>query len=350
MGKKKKIDYTNEELLELIKQKKITRKELHDVYRKQYKELQISNPEIEDYLKWIAPINHQELFESAEAFQRFIDNNNFGNPSQLADSFPGVARLYKLNRGGIKNKIIWRKPKFEWKRMTAEELQDFVDKNGVLNKYDLAKRFPKLAQHSRAGDWGILDKVVFPTETTFGKWESYNSVDDFQMFINDNNVTSKKNFNTRFRGLWQRARNRNLLKDLKFCGDPVYDSAWEKGITELLVKELPKDAEIRVHEILTGCIDKAPLELDILIELNNKKVAIEIQGPYHFNTAFNKLEKYIANRKHDILKHRYLLSIGIPILYFSYGEDLIDTFGYPYYILLKEEDLLKDVKLLLGIL
>ena len=350
MGKKKKVDYTNEELLELIKQKEISRKELHDVYRKQYKELQKSNPEIEGYLKWVAPISHSELFESAEVFQKFIDDNEIENEGQLQDRYPGIHRHYRLDRGGFKNRIVWKKPRFEWKQMTTEELQKFVNDNKVLNKYDLAKRFPKLALHSRANEWGILDNIIFPTETTYGRWDGYNTVSDFQKFINENNITSKKNFNTRFRGLWQRAKNRDFLKDLKFCGDPVYDSVWEKNIVELLQRELPKDTEIQTHTILTSCVDKGPLKLDIMICLNNTKIAIEIQGPYHFNTTFNKLDKYVTNRKHDIQKHRYFINSGIPILYFSYSEELIEEFGYPYYISLKEDELLKDIKSLLGIL
>ena len=350
MGKKRRKKYSNEELLELIKQKEISRKELHDVYRKQYKELQKSNPEIEDYLKWVAPIGHPELFESAEVFQKFIDDNCFENEAQLQKKHPGIYKQYRLNRGGFKDKIVWKKPKFEWKQMTVDELQKFVDDNEVLNKYDLSKRFPKLAEHSRAGGWGILDSIKFPVETTYGRWDDYNSVDDFQKFIDENNITSKKNFNTRFRGLWQRARNRDFLKDLKFCGDPIYDSVWEKNIVELLRKELPKETEIQTHTILTSCVDKGPLKLDIMICLNNTKIAIEIQGPYHFNTTFNKLDKYVANRKHDIQKHRYFVESNIPILYFSYSEELIEEFGYPYYISLKEDELLKDIKSLLGIL
>ena len=351
MGKRRRINYTNEELLELIKQKEVSRKELHDVYRKQYKELQKSNPEIEDYLKWIAPISHPELFESAEVFQEFIDTNEIKNEGQLQEKFPGIHRNYKLNRGGFKDKIVWKSPKFEWKQMTVDELQKFVDDNNVLNRYDLSKRFPKLAKHSRSSGWGkILDSVVFPVETTYGRWDKYNSVSDFQKFINENNITNKKNFNTRFRGLWQRARNRNFLNDLKFCGDPVYDSVWEKNIVELLKDKLPKEVDIQTHIILTECIDKAPLELDILIRFKETKIAIEIQGPYHFNTVFNRNEKYILNRKHDIQKHRYFSKLNMPILYFSYNEDLIKEFGYPYYIILKEDELLKDIKELLGIL
>ena len=90
MGKKRRKKYSNEELLELIKQKEISRKELHDVYRKQYKELQKSNPEIEDYLKWVAPIGHPELFESAEVFQKFIYDNCFENEAQLQKKHPGI--------------------------------------------------------------------------------------------------------------------------------------------------------------------------------------------------------------------------------------------------------------------
>jgi len=347
---KKNPRYTNEELLELIKQKKISRKKLHDAYRKQYKELQKSNPEIEDSLKWEAPISHPELFESAEVFQKFIDDNGFKNSAQLQEKYPGVYRLYKQNRGGIKDKIIWKNPKFEWKRMTVDELQKFVDDNKVLNKYDLSKRFPKLAEHSRAGSWGILDSIKFPVETTYGRWDDYNSVSDFQKFIDENNITSKKDFNTRFRGLWQRARNRDFLKDLKFCGDPIYDSVWEKDLTELIIKELPEDTTVQTHIILTGCIDKGPLELDLLIKLGDREVAIEIQGPYHFKTQFNKLEKYVVNRKHDIQKNRYLTNSNIPLLYFSYSRELVETFGYPYYISLDEKELLKDIKTLLGIL
>ena len=344
----KRMKCTNEELLELIKQKKVTRRELHDRYRKQYKELQKTNPEIEDILKWRPPIDHAELFESVEAFQKFVDDNGFENPSQLCDAFPGIGRHYRKNRGGIKDKIVWKKPAFSWKQMTVSELQKFVDDNNILNRWDLEKRFPKLAVHSRA-EWGIIDDIVFPVDTTYGKWSDYNTTEDFQKFVYENNIAGKKDFNTRFRGMWQRARNRDLLKNLKFCGDPVYDSVWEKDIADLIRKEIP-DADLDIHVILSSCIDKGPLILDMLISLGDKKVAIEIQGPYHFNTTYNKLDKYISNRKHDIQKHRFFVSSKIPILYFSYSKSLLEEFGYPYYVSLSERDLLKDIKSLLGIL
>ena len=349
MGKRVKVLYTNEELLELIKQKKISRKELHDRYRKQYKELQISNPEIEDSLKWVAPIGHPELFESVEAFQKFVDDNGFENLGQLSEKYPGIGKQFRQGRGGIKDKFTWKKPAFSWKQMTVEELQKFIEDNNVLNKYDLSKRFPKLAFHSRSSEWDILDKVSFPVDTTYGRWEDYNTVEDFQKFIEENKITGKKDFNTRFRGMWQRARNRNLLKDLKFCGDPIYDSVWEKDLTKAIKDSLPENIEIKTHVILNDCIDKGPLILDILIEHNGKQVAIEIQGPYHFNTGYNKLDKYIRNRKHDIQKNRYFSEKNVPILYFSYDQGLVDL-GYPYYISINENEILKDIKLLLGIL
>lgn len=341
--------YSNDELLKLIKEKQISRKELHDRYRKQYKELQILNPEIEKFLKWIPPIQYSELFNSPEAFQKFINENKFENSSQLEQRFPGIAANYRKNRGGIKDKIVWAKPAFSWKRMTVEELQNFIDEHKIQNRYDFSIKFPKLYVHSR-DNWKIIDQVVFPIETTYGRWESYNTVNDFQKFVNENKITGKKDFNLRFRGLWQRARNRNFLKDLQFVGDPVYDSLWEKNLVEFLRSSINiPEQRIKTHTILSDCVDKGSLILDIEIKYKEVKIAIEIQGPYHFNTPFNKIEKYITNRKHDIMKKRYLESKEYHVFFFSYSRDLVYTYGYPYYVYLKEDELLKDIKMLIGI-
>ena len=324
------------------------------------------------------------FYKSSSEVQELIDSKGYQNRRQMKDEFPGL--YYKCYDENWMKDLIFPDDivNKRWKDMNSlEDFQKFIDENpNIKSSEDLRKEYPGLYNRSRSHD--ILSKIKFkrPNKKLIS-WEFIDSFEDFENFIEDNDVSQRVELLERFPGLYGKSVKRGWLKEASFEKDR---HRWQDMSIEEIQKFIDSNPDLinmeslYIHgfsglksylrknklvdkisfkyrgksswEIkLSKALKKAGIEtrvdtdtsysnwsrLDLMVE--GHKIAIEIQGPYHWKE--HNPRNFIRVRKSDIKKHRWSINNNITLFYFTYGDYL--KFGYPYYVYTSEKELIADI-------
>lgn len=392
----------------LLKNPEVTRTRLQSEKRKYYDYLRKNNL-IDRYI----PVQKSQLnFEYKEKFnddifieiQKFVNINQIESLSYFAKNFPELCKKAKIN--GVSGKLKFKKQnkwkedfcfdnldklqefinyfeiksprdliycfgktiqkffskfykdlryldqvKDKYKEVTIEYIQEIINKNG----YKTAKDF-RAAQRGLYGyaqsqkTW--LKELKY--KNMFNSWKHINTLAEFNNFIQNNNVTSSKDFRNRFSGLAIRASRLKLEKDLIYCKDNSgFRSTWEKDLFDLINND--KDfINLNKNVYFDDCKNENPLPFDLVFQSSknsNINFVIEIQGPTHFTEIYGK-DRLIKTRKNDIIKNRWIKKKKDFYLFYYTNPEKIRSFSfnnncYPYYIYTSIKELLGDIKKLI---
>lgn len=292
---------------------------------------------------------YDDIFLSTETIQDFIDKNNIKNKKDLQNRFGSIYNIFR--KDPRKDNIIFPNPQVNYSTVTLDQVQNLIDSEGIKSSYEFHKKYRRLFRKCK-NELHILDKLVFKRKpkNIFNHWKDIDTIEEFQQFINDNNIIGKGDFNKRFRGLWQKCRNKGFLNKLSFPKS-IYGSSWEMYVCESIKLNL-EIQNLEIQKQFTECIDKRPLPFDLYFIYNDRKILIEVQGPRHFmqidyhKDGFNEDEvykKFLICRKHDIVKNRFAKNNSIEIYYISLNTNL-SNYDYPYYIYHNIDKLIYDIK------
>ena len=276
-------------------------------------------------------------------FNKFIEENDIKNPSELEKRFNGVYN--KARRLGISDKLIYPERKNDWNYLnTLDDFNKFIEENNIKNPKEFKKRFRSV--YSRAHRLGILDKLIYP-ERKLNNWNYLNTPNDFNKFIEENNIKNPKEFCERFGGVYSRARRLGILGDLIYCKGKKEQSSWEVDIYNIITN-IPEFIDPKRQVTFKNCKNKRKLPFDIVFSLpNDKIIIIEIQGPRHYSQEFGE-ENYIPVRKNDLIKYRWAKGQNnVYLFYFSKPNYHLGENSYFHYIYTSEEELLNDIKKLI---
>ena len=297
-------------------------------------------------------LSRWDNINTLEEFQRFIDDNNITSKTKFQKEFGGAYN--KSTRLNILNKLYFIETEnyYKWKNYEVSDIQNIINLEN-LSYTEFSKKYS-----------GLMDKIktkklkkflVFPLKGH--SWYEYNinTLEEFQRFIDDNNIKNPRDFSKRFSGLYSRLSKKRLCKKIKYTVDNKFGSSWENelilylknNICDLIFKEQ------KTYPDLIGSSNK-PLRFDFLLEYNQKQILLEIQGPHHFypinyKRIKNSSEYFKLVRKYDIKKNRFARKNNISLLYFTYEPKLL-KYGYPYYIFSSEKLILNEIKKLLNII
>ena len=297
-------------------------------------------------IKYPNKLNNWDNINTLEEFQRFIDDNNITSKTKFQKEFGGAYN--KSTRLNILNKLYFIETEnyYKWKNYEVSDIQNIINLEN-LSYTEFSKKYS-----------GLMDKIktkklkkflVFPLKGH--SWYEYNinTLEEFQRFIDDNNIKNPRDFSKRFSGLYSRLSKKQFCKKIKYTVDNKFGSSWENelilylknNICDLIFKEQ------KTYPDLIGSSNK-PLRFDFLLEYNQKQILLEIQGPHHFypinyKRIKNSSEYFKLVRKYDIKKNRFARKNNISLLYFTYEPKLL-KYGYPYYIFSSEKLILNEIK------
>ena len=150
-------------------------------------------------------------YNSIEAIQEFIDQNNIENHTEFKEKFSGLEK--RVRKLGFKfSEFKFKNPKHKWAFLkTKEEIESYIIQNNIIQFSDLDKSLRK-----RIRDLGFSSKN-FNFKKSKKDWSLYNSLEDIQKFIDENNVRSCSEFDKNFSGLSNRTTKLGIsLSNLKF--------------------------------------------------------------------------------------------------------------------------------------
>lgn len=173
-------------------------------------------------------------------------------------------------------------------------------------------------------------------------WSDVVDLESAQRKIDELGIKTIMDIHNNYPGLGSKLKRMKLIRSLKFPGLGGFDSKWEKDLFNLIKDNITFTSLEHNVTLDQECKNIKSLKFDIVLEYSNsKKVAIEIQGPYHFKDVFKSKE---VVKKNDEIKYEYCVSHGIDLYYFTYDQSLLDTYGYPHYVYTDENLLLEKLK------
>lgn len=292
-------------------------------------------------------ISKFDKYSDVEVLNKFILDNKLN----------GVGDLQKLN-GSLYNYLkvrpeVLKKAKFPMDYLieeAREDFQKFVLKYKIRGRETLRNTFGKVL-------WRIVIKenldegVSYYNQSlksiNFERWKDYN-LEKIQKYIIEHSIVGRGDFNKKERGLYNKAVTLGILDQLVFEKDN-FASTWERDIYNELSIFIGKSINsIELQYKYDKCIDKACLPFDFKINLSNgNSILLEVTGPYHFCKSMQNdkgvISRFINTRKHDIIKHNFCKKNNIKLFYFAYSNNLVDKFGYPYYVYTNLKYLFRDM-------
>lgn len=145
-----------------------------------------------------------KLVNTLDEFQQFIDENDIEKPSQLFNQFGAI--YVKLSKLKLTNSVVYPNKERNYLKGfdTVEKFQKFIDENSVQSPKDLKKRFS--IHYYRLYELKMSSKVTYPNKKKDPEYLSkdYTTVEDFQKFINEYNLSGGAEFYKRFGSIYRK--------------------------------------------------------------------------------------------------------------------------------------------------
>ena len=250
-------------------------------------------------------------YNTESEIQEFINSNNIKSRKELHDKYSGL--YHKCCKIGVLNLLTFEEDRPIIKYNVRERFKSIDDVYKYLNENNITKSSQltsteegkaiySFAMKSMGWKLEFIDKPVV--------YSDYNTKEDFQNFIDTNNVRSPGEFKKINDGIYNRMYRLGLHKQV------VYPEPARRSLLEIIVaKELNKNGiKYLEQETFPDLKDKAPLKVDFLIE--SKKLILEPGGIQHLAPCgFVNEERFRILQKHDEMKRDYFNKKGYIILY-----------------------------------
>ena len=254
-------------------------------------------------------------YNSIEAIQEFIDQNGILSYSELRNDYSGLRGHITANKICIPTRdLIFPNSKKQeyWRDLnTKQEIQKFIDdhSNEIRTSGDFYNKYPGLYSKLRNISLKLTD-FKFPEKVNTGTvWKYFETLDDFQKFIDENNIKNYSDLSKTYSGLERRLRRRGFsTSDLNF--PEKYKSILEIKIEKFLINNGINFISQKTFD------DLGKLRFDFYLPEYN--LILEPGGDQHFI----EIEKWrgkgelAKTKERDKKKYEYCINNGITILYY----------------------------------
>lgn len=297
----------------------------------------------------------EDPYVTKEDFEKFLKDNQIEYLSDFRKKHSYIYGKYleaRKNWDGDDLVFSERESTAKYKDLrTLEDFQRYVDENKIQSSKDLRKDQCLYSWFFRMiSTKEERSKLKFPIETrechVYG--DSYTTIDEFQKFVDDNNISKATDFKDRFESVYGRfcriipEKDRHKLKyktELNYH-DSKYFSYGENYLINIF-EDL--NIEFVTQKTYPDLRNINPLRYDFyLIDYN---ILIEYHGSQHFSTdeedwVFDKKELSFNDRK----KYDYAINNKIPILYFTLNKKSYEKFGYFTEVITDSKILINKIK------
>lgn len=268
-------------------------------------------------------------YNTKEAFQNYIDENKIESPKDFNIKDSSLYR--KLSRCGFSKKVKYPQKRKVYKKNnwdninTLDDFQNFILKNNILTSSEFRKKYNTLYQKSIR--IGIKKQLVFPNTHFWRNLSEYKTLEDFQKFIDDNEILSPMDFKKYDSPLYRKASTLNMCDKLQYEKRNI-------SLSEIKLLKLFETEHIKYEfqKKFKWLKDKTSLSLDFYLPDYN--IAIECQGKQHFviNEYFGGKERFESDVNRDKLKYKLCNDNNIKLIYFvDLTTDNFDDINFEVY-------------------
>lgn len=272
---------------------------------------------------------------SYEEIKKYIEDSNISKRSELEKRSKEVHKHFR-NLSKDEQDILLpskysEKHYYGTSFSTVEDFQKFIDDNGIIKPVEFRRNYPRI--------YDRLCRVLSKSEKTELKYKnrirSYSNIEstgDLQLFIDNNEVHSRKELHKLYPGLYVKFSGR--LDEVVFKNNSM--SLGENFLCKLLNENSIKYVTQKVYPELRNTL---PLRYDFYLPEYN--ILIEHQGEEHFGKGRYYNESVMIN---DKLKYEYATNNDIPILYFTIYKNDYKTLGYFTEVIIDSDILIQRIK------
>lgn len=296
--------------------------------------------------------NKEEIkkpFSDLEDFKKYIEENNIKSLKEFRKSHKTMYEKYlKLKKSSNDiEELKLERYIFKYDNLkTLEDFQKYIDENNINSKSDfrenksLANRFFRIIPKE---DRKLLKFKEKSKHHLF--WDDFSSLGDFQKFIDDNKIYRPIDFKTNYPKIYDRFC-RVISKDDKqklIYGISLNNSDKKhRSYGERYLIKLLKDNDIKFipEKTFSDLKRKSLLRYDLYLPEYN--IIIEYHGEQHFN----KNTLYSSNEliENDKIKYEYAIDHNIYILYFTLNKSKLEKFGYFTEVITDSKILIRKIK------
>jgi hypothetical protein len=216
---------------------------------------------------------------------------------------------------------------------TYEDFRSFIQENNITSRIDLCRRFEQVyCRFSR-----LLSKEekesLLPNNNR--DYSNINTVEDFKVFIADNNILSRKDFYRRFRNCYYRFLL--LSDDDKDSIFPLINSNGELFLADLFTGN---NIEFTSEKTYPDLKNISHLRFDFYLPEYN--ILVEYHGCQHFDPNDKRYSEIAIKRDH--LKYDYAKKNNIPLLYFTNEIKIYEKYGYFTEVITDSNVLIQKIK------
>lgn len=160
-------------------------------------------------------MNDYSNLKSIYDFQKFIDDNNINSKSVFYKNYPSVYNKFRKivptkERGNLKFKITTNNDYSNFN--TLEDFQNFINKNQIKSNKDFVKNWGSL--YSRY--LSVVPKnergLKFPQTDN----KPFTNIKDFQLYIDKNNIKSLKSFRIDYKTMYKKFLDFRKSSNIKY--------------------------------------------------------------------------------------------------------------------------------------
>lgn len=258
-------------------------------------------------------------YNTIEDFQKLIDENHISTKNEFRKSYKALydryIRLFSRNERLLVFSGKEDHHMFFDSYSTVEDFQKFIDDNNILKPIQMRKQFPKIYDRLCR----ILskeDKTKLIYKNRINSYKDILTLDDLQNYVISNEIHSKKELHKKFSGLYTKFQKQ--LDNINFIAN-------NKSIGENFLEKIFKDNNIKFETQKTYKNLKNILPLRYDFYLSEYNILIEHHGEEHFGKGRYYSEELILN---DKKKYHYAVENKIPILYFTIYKSEYKSCGY----------------------
>ena len=266
-------------------------------------------------------------------FKKFFKTHKIIGRYDLQKRFPGGYNKFIKLSNEDQTRILPSMLKDYSYINTYEDFHSFIQENNITSRIDLFRRFEQVYNRFIK----LLSKEdkenLLPNNNR--DYSNINTVEDFKVFIADNNILSRLDFYKRFRNCYYRFL---LLSDddKNSLLSPV-NSSGELFLADLFTGN---NIEFTSEKTYPDLKNISHLRFDFYLPEYN--ILVEYHGCQHFDPNDRRYSENAIERDH--LKYDYAKKNNIPLLYFTNEVKIYEKYGYFTEVITDSDTLIKRIK------
>ena len=266
-------------------------------------------------------------------YRKFFKTHKIIGRYDLQKRFPGGYERFTKLSSEDQNRILPSMLKDYSYVNTYEDFHSFIQENNITSRIDLYRRFEQVyCRFSRLLSKEEKESLLSNNNRDYS---NINTVEDFKVFIADNNIISRMDFYKRFRRCYYRFLL--LSDDDKSSLLSLVNSNGELFLADLFTGN---NIEFTSEKTYPDLKNISHLRFDFYLPEYN--TLVEYHGCQHFDPNDRRYSENAIERDH--LKYDYAKKNNIPLLYFTNEVKIYEKYGYFTEVITDSDTLIKRIK------